>query len=34
VLDTVLADVQRVRSRAGRDDATKLDAYLQSVREL
>jgi hypothetical protein len=34
VLDTVLADVQRVRSRAGRDDATKLDAYLESVREL
>lgn len=34
VLDTVLADAQRVRARAGRDDAAKLDAYLESVRAL
>jgi hypothetical protein len=34
VLDTVLGDIHRVRARVGRDDAVKLDGYLQSVREL
>jgi hypothetical protein len=34
VLDTVLADIHRVRARVGRDDAVKLDGYLDSVREL
>ena len=34
VLDTVLADIHRVRARVGRDDAVKLDGYLESVREL
>ena len=34
VLDTVLGDIHRVRARVGRDDAVKLDGYLESVREL
>ncbi|MEO6742797.1 MAG: DUF1552 domain-containing protein [Chthoniobacteraceae bacterium] len=33
VLDTVLADATSLRTRLGRDDQTKLDEYLTSVRE-
>jgi hypothetical protein len=34
VLDTVLGDIHRVRARVGRDDAVKLESYLDSMREL
>ncbi len=34
ILDTLLDDVQQVRQSLGRDDRTRLDQYLTSVREI
>ncbi len=34
ILDTLLDDTQQVRKRLGRDDKTRLDQYLTSVREI
>jgi hypothetical protein len=34
ILDTLLDDTQRVRQSLGRDDQTRLDQYLTSVREI
>jgi hypothetical protein len=34
ILDTLLADTKQVRERLGRDDQSRLDQYLTSVREI